>query len=81
MARQERRRRAGGRAGNRDRRSGELFPQMPWRVPVNLDAPTEPLDEDGIQAIHAGAMHILEAIGVEFLNEEALEIFKEAGCK
>ncbi len=81
MARQERRRRAGGRAGNRDRRSGELFPQMPWRVPVNLDAPTEPLEEDGIQAIHAGAMHILEAIGVEFLNEEALEIFKEAGCK
>ncbi len=81
MARQERRRRAGGRAGNRDRRSGELFPQMPWRIPVNQDAPTEPLDEDGIQAIHAGAMHILEEIGVEFLNEEALEIFRKAGCK
>ena len=81
MSRQERRRRAGGRAGNRDRRSGELFPQMPWRIPVNLDAPAEPLDEDGIQAIHSGAMHILEEIGVEFLNEEALEIFKKAGCK
>jgi len=26
-------------------------------------------------------MQILEEIGIEFLNEEALEIFKEAGCR
>ncbi len=75
------RRRGGGRAGNRDRRGGELFKQMPWRVPVNTDRPTEPLDEEGILAIHDGAMNILEEIGVEFLNDEALDLFRQAGCR
>ena len=72
--------RSGGRAGNKDRRSRELFHQMPWRVPVNTDRPTEPLDEAGVHAIHDGAMRILEDIGIEFLNEEALTLFREAGC-
>ncbi|MDJ1015565.1 MAG: trimethylamine methyltransferase family protein [Paracoccaceae bacterium] len=76
-----RKRRAGGRAANVDRRSRELFKQIPWRVPLNTDRPTEPLDEAGVEAIHDGAMRILEEIGIEFLNEEALEIFREAGCK
>ncbi len=74
------RRRGGGRAGNAARRSTSSIEQMPWRIPVNTDAPTEPLDEDGVAAIHNGAMTILEDIGIEFLNEEALEIFKQAGC-
>ena len=26
-------------------------------------------------------MHILEEIGIEFLNEEAQQLFKQAGCK
>ena len=76
-----RKRRAGGRAANTAKRSQELFKQMPWRIPVNTDRPTEPLDEDGVQAIHDGAMRILEEIGIEFLNEEAIELFKQAGCK
>ena len=80
MAKETRRRRAGGRAGNQERRSGELFKQMPWRVPVNRDKPTEPLDEMGVQAIHDGAMRILEEVGIEFLNDEALELYREAGC-
>ena len=76
-----RKRRSGGRAGNRDRRGRELFKQMPWRLPVNTDRPTEPLDADGVAAIHDGAMRVLEEIGIEFLNEEALELFREAGCR
>jgi trimethylamine--corrinoid protein Co-methyltransferase len=32
---------------------------MPWRIPVNPDKPTEPLDEEGVAAIHRGAMRIL----------------------
>ncbi|MEY1556399.1 trimethylamine methyltransferase family protein [Yoonia sp. R2331] len=75
------RRRGGGRAGNAARRGQASIIQMPWRIPVNTDRPTEPLDPDGVQAIHDGAMRILEEIGIEFLNEEAIEIFKEAGCK
>jgi len=54
---------------------------MPWKPPTNIDRPVEPLTEEGIAAIHDGAMRILEEIGVQFLNDEALEIFKEAGVK
>mgnify|MGYP006277783445 CR=1 FL=1 len=75
-----RKRRAGGRAGNARRSSTATIRQMPWRVPVNTDRPTEPLDADGIAAIHDGAMRILEEIGIEFLNEESLALFREAGC-
>jgi trimethylamine---corrinoid protein Co-methyltransferase len=75
-----RRRRAGGRAGNTARRSGGVIDQMPWRLPVNHDRPTEPLSADGVQAIHDGAMRILEEVGIEFLNAEALPLFKAAGC-
>ena len=74
------RRRSGGRAGNTKRRGSLAIDQMPWRLPINLDRPTEPLDEDAINAIHDGAMRILEEIGIEFLNQEALEILKKAGC-
>ncbi len=75
-----RRARSGGRAGNARRDSTKAIEQMPWRIPVNTDRPTEPLDQDGVQAIHDGAMRILEDIGIEFLNPEALGILKKAGC-
>lgn len=75
------RRRSGGRAANTAKRSSAGIAQMPWRLPVNSDRPTEPLDEGGVAAIHDGAMRILEEIGIEFLNEEAVALFKEAGCK
>ena len=76
-----RKRRSGGRAGAATRRGDEVIEQMPWRIPVNIDRPTEPLGPDGVKAIHDGAMRILEEIGIEFLNVEALELFKQAGCK
>ena len=75
-----RKRRGGGRAGNAARRGGAVIEQMPWRIPVNVDRPTEPLTEDGVQAIHNGAMRILEEIGIQILNAEALEIYRDAGC-
>ena len=76
----QKRRRGGGRSGNAGRRGSAAICQMPWRIPVNTDRPTEPLNEEGIQAIHNGAMQILEEIGIEILNAEALEIFREAGA-
>ncbi len=75
-----RRKRSGGRAGNSSRRGHEAIAQMPWRIPVNTDRPTEPLGPEGVAAIHDGAMRILEEIGIEFLNTEALELFRAAGC-
>ena len=72
--------RGGGRAGNRHRAGGQAIEQMPWRVPVNPDRPTEPLDAEGVEAIHKGAMRILSEIGIEILNPEALAILRRAGC-
>lgn len=71
--------RGGGRSARRGRVTG--IGQMDWRLPVNTDRPTEPLSEEGVARVHDGAMRILEEIGVEFFNEEAKAILKEAGCK
>ncbi|EAR51328.1 trimethylamine methyltransferase family protein [Oceanicola granulosus HTCC2516] len=75
-----RRRRAGGHSANARRRGTGLIRQSAWRLPDNRDRPVEPLDEAGVAAIHDGAMRILEEIGVEFLNPEALALFAEAGA-
>ena len=75
-----RRSRGGGRAGAAARRGHAVIEQMPWNPPRMIDPPVEPVSAEGVAAIHDGAMRILEEIGVEFLNEEALEILREAGC-
>jgi trimethylamine---corrinoid protein Co-methyltransferase len=76
-----RKKRSGGRAGNQGRRGTSVIEQMSWRIPFNHDRPTEPMPPEGVAAIHDGAMRILEEIGIEFLNTEAIELFKQAGCK
>ncbi len=76
-----RRRRSGGHSGNRRLTDPAIIRQMPWRIPLNTDRPTEPLTEAGVEAIHDGAMRILEEIGIEFLNEESLALFSEAGVR
>ena len=72
--------RAGGRAGNKIRAGSAVIDQMPWRIPVNPDRPIEPMDADGVQAVHKGTMRILRDIGIEFLNPEAVSLLKQAGC-
>ncbi len=78
--RTRRRSRGGGRAGAAARRGTAVIDQMPWNPPRMIDPPVVPLRPEGVAAIHDGAMRILEEIGVEFLNEEALEILRAAGC-
>lgn len=80
MAR-DRSRRGGGRAGATARRGAAALQQMPWSIPQNIDRPIEPLTEEGVEAIHDGAMRILEEIGIVFLNPEALELLGQAGCR
>ncbi|MEM9210491.1 MAG: trimethylamine methyltransferase family protein [Pseudomonadota bacterium] len=76
----DRRGRSGGRAGNTRRASKSVIEQLPFKQPINRDKPTEPLDEDGVQALHNGAMRILEEIGIEFMNPEALQILRKGGA-
>lgn len=73
-------RRQGGRSGNIRRKAASIS-QVPWELPGNSDAPTEPLDEEAVQALHDGAMRVLEEIGIEFLHEEARRILGEVGCR
>ena len=54
--------------------------QLPWSIPQNRDAPVEPIDSDGLHAIHDAAMRVLEEIGIDFLHDEAKSILKQAGC-
>ncbi len=63
------------------RAGSAVIDQMPWRIPLNPDRPTEPLDEGGVQRVHQGAMRILKEIGIEFLNPDAVAHLKRAGCK
>jgi trimethylamine--corrinoid protein Co-methyltransferase len=77
---QNKRKRHGGRAGNTRRSTSFSIDQMDWRIPVNTDRPTEPLDDEGLHRVHDTAMRILEEIGIEFLNDESLAILKDAGC-
>ncbi len=75
------RRRSGGRAGHAERAGPAVIRQSPWAPPLNTDRPTEPLDADGVAAVHDAAMRILEEIGIAFLNDEALALFRDAGCR
>jgi trimethylamine--corrinoid protein Co-methyltransferase len=81
MTEELRRKRGGGRAGMIRRAGTAAIDQMDWRIPLNHDRPTEPLDEAGVEATHKGAMRILSEIGIRFLDDEALDIFRKAGCR
>ncbi|MEO0938571.1 MAG: trimethylamine methyltransferase family protein [Pseudomonadota bacterium] len=80
MADTKRRARGGGRAGAAARRGAEVIEQMPWNPPKLIDPPVEPLRPEGVEAIHDGAMRILEEIGIEFYNTEARDILHKAGA-
>ena len=54
--------------------------QLLWTQPHFSDAPIEPLSEEQVCDIHNASMHVLEEIGVLFLNDEALDYFEEADC-
>ena len=49
-------------------------------MPHYADAPTEPLSEDQIHAIHETSLRVLEEIGILFLNDDALTILEKEGC-
>jgi len=72
-------RKRGGRAANA-RRGGAAIRQLPWTDVINIDHPTEPLPPEGVDAIHNGAMRVLEEIGIEFLHPDAVAILRDAGC-
>lgn len=68
------------RAAPRPRRGG-VIDQLPWGPPALTDAPTGPLDDEGIARINATALRILSDIGIEIPHPEACALLQAAGCR
>jgi trimethylamine--corrinoid protein Co-methyltransferase len=71
---------------NRSRRDRSALPALPllgvpFRRLRNRQAPAAFLDPEGIETIHNASLDILEAIGLDFLDDETLDIWATAGAK
>jgi trimethylamine---corrinoid protein Co-methyltransferase len=65
----------------RKRRVRGGIKQVPWRHYRNPYKPIEVLSADQIESIHESSLKVLEEIGMDFLDEEALAILKTAGAE
>jgi trimethylamine---corrinoid protein Co-methyltransferase len=65
----------------RERRVVGGLKQLPWRRYRNPYKPIEVLRPEQVEKIHEASLRILEEIGMEFLDAEALSILKAAGVK
>ncbi len=74
-----RRRRSGGRA---TRREARLHAPIIHRPTLVREIPVyELLDAEGVALVHETAMTILEEIGIDFIDDEALDLWKDAGAE
>jgi trimethylamine--corrinoid protein Co-methyltransferase len=55
--------------------------QTPFRQLRNPWPPLELIGPEQVEQLHEAAMNILENIGLEFLDDEALDIWQQAGAK
>jgi trimethylamine--corrinoid protein Co-methyltransferase len=53
----------------------------PFRLLRNPYPPVEVLSAEQLEQIHQTSLRILEEMGLEFLDEEALDIWKRAGAQ
>ena len=65
----------------RERRGAPGLKQLPWRRMRNPYRPVEVMSADQIEAIHEASLRVLEEMGMEFLDAEALSILKAAGAE
>ena len=64
------------------RRRTVALPNTPAaRVLRNPRPPYAWLDDDGLAQIHTASLEILESIGIDFLDDEALAIWQAAGAR
>ena len=71
--------RRGGRASRREARSAVDFnawPVLERKVPVY-----EVLSEDRLEALHRASLRLLQEIGIEFRDDEAVAMWQEAGAE
>ncbi|MCB0025767.1 MAG: trimethylamine methyltransferase family protein, partial [Caldilinea sp.] len=64
------------------RRRTVALPNTPAaRVLRNTRPPYAWLDAEGLEQVHAASLDILESIGIDFLDDEALAIWQGAGAR
>lgn len=70
------------RRNRRERRQNRVSPlaDKPFRLVRNPLPPVEVLSEEQIERIHGASLQILEEIGIEFLDDEVLDIWEVAGA-
>ncbi|MSP49481.1 MAG: methyltransferase [Alphaproteobacteria bacterium] len=74
------RERRGGRSGHAGRAAEATGDPFPYRQPRRRFPPVEIVSADEIEAIHQASLTILEEIGMDFLDAEAVALVGRAGA-
>jgi trimethylamine---corrinoid protein Co-methyltransferase len=69
------------RSAQRDRRLASPLLRLPFGRLRNPFPPLERLNPQQVEQLHRASIHILENIGLDFLDEEALRIWEKAGAR
>jgi len=70
-----------GRRGREARRQARTSFQVRWLSPLKRKLPLyEVLDEEQLERLHDAAMRIVEDLGIEFRDDGALALWKQAGA-
>jgi len=77
MARRPRTRRT----AQREQRSRLPLLSIPFRQLRNPRPPYEWISDERLEQLHQASMHILENVGLDFFDDEALDIWEAAGAK
>jgi trimethylamine--corrinoid protein Co-methyltransferase len=83
MAKPRKKRREGRRSPrvSRHERLVSPFAKIPFRRLRNPYRPVEILDDEGIEQLHQASLRILQEIGLDFFDDEALDLWREAGAR
>ncbi|MFN8456521.1 MAG: trimethylamine methyltransferase family protein [Anaerolineae bacterium] len=65
--------------GRRERRRASPLAETPFRQLHNPNPPVEVRSAEQVERIHQASLHILETIGIEFWDEETLDLWAAAG--
>lgn len=69
------------RGQTKTQRKRSSFHDIPWRQLTNPYAPLEICTPEQVEQIHEATLDILETIGIDFMDAEALSIWEKAGAK
>ena len=69
------------RASRRQQRKLSPLLKVPFQQLTHPQKPYELLDEEQLDKLHEASLHILENVGLDFLDDEVLDIWEKAGAR